>query len=43
MKIEAEKCKLSLVEAFHYKYYPAMIRLKEIIANGEIGRIKHVS
>lgn len=43
MRDEAIKQKKSLVEASHYQYHPLAFRIREIIASGEIGAIKHVS
>ncbi|MBI4516833.1 MAG: Gfo/Idh/MocA family oxidoreductase [Deltaproteobacteria bacterium] len=31
-----------LMEAFHYRYHPAIKRLKEITDSGELGRIRHI-
>jgi predicted dehydrogenase len=31
-----------LVEAFHYRYHPLAARMKEIVASGELGRIRHL-
>jgi len=42
MKNEAEKCKVVLVEAFHYRYHPLIRRAKEILDSGELGPIKDI-
>ncbi|KAF8906208.1 hypothetical protein CPB84DRAFT_1770236 [Gymnopilus junonius] len=39
----AEKKGLVLLEAFHYRFHPAVKRAKEIIKSGEIGAVKEVS
>lgn len=31
-----------VMEAFHYRYHPMMIRAAEILASGEIGEVRHV-
>ena len=31
-----------LFEAFHYRYHPALSRLREIVTSGEIGEITEV-
>ncbi len=31
-----------LVEAFHWRYHPLAARMREIIDNGELGRVRHV-
>lgn len=31
-----------IVEAFHYRYHPAMIRLGEIMASGVLGKLRHL-
>lgn len=38
----ARETGLVLSEAFAYRYHPLTARLKEIIANGEIGKVKHI-
>ncbi|KAF6764091.1 NAD(P)-binding protein [Ephemerocybe angulata] len=38
----AEKKGLVLLEAFHYRFHPAIQRLKAIVDSGELGKIKHV-
>lgn len=34
---------LVLLEAFHYRFHPAIQRVKAIIDSGELGAIKHIS
>ena len=31
-----------LIEAFHYRYHPLAARMKEIVASGELGAIRHL-
>ncbi len=31
-----------LVEAFHYRYHPLAARMREIVASGALGEVKHV-
>jgi predicted dehydrogenase len=31
-----------LVEAFHYRYHPLALRMKEIVDSGELGTIRHL-
>ncbi|WAC89157.1 Gfo/Idh/MocA family protein [Mycobacterium sp. Aquia_213] len=31
-----------VMEAFHYRYHPLTLRAEEIIASGELGKLKHV-
>jgi predicted dehydrogenase len=31
-----------VMEAFHYRYHPLALRIEEIIASGELGKLKHV-
>jgi predicted dehydrogenase len=31
-----------VMEAFHYRYHPLALRVEEIIASGELGRLEHV-
>ncbi|KAM6497057.1 NAD(P)-binding protein [Amanita muscaria] len=38
----AESKGLVLLEAFHYRFHPAIQRMKAIIDSGELGAIKHV-
>jgi predicted dehydrogenase len=38
----AESTGLVLMEAFHYRYHPLMVRAKEIVDNGEIGGLRHI-
>ncbi|KAF5383625.1 hypothetical protein D9615_003556 [Tricholomella constricta] len=39
----AEKKGLVLLEAFHYRFHPAIQRVKAIIDSGDLGAIKHIS
>ena len=39
---EAQKAGKVLMEAFHYLHHPATLRVREIIASGEIGELKSV-
>ncbi|KAF8878869.1 hypothetical protein BD779DRAFT_1553586 [Infundibulicybe gibba] len=39
----AEEKGLVLLEAFHYRFHPAVQRVKAIIDSGELGPIKHIS
>ncbi|PFH51856.1 hypothetical protein AMATHDRAFT_58388 [Amanita thiersii Skay4041] len=39
----AEAKGLVLLEAFHYRFHPAIQRTKAIIKSGELGSIKHIS
>jgi len=41
-KTADERPELVLMEAVHYRYHPATIRLKEIVSSGEIGSIQSV-
>ncbi|KAH9479443.1 D-xylose 1-dehydrogenase (NADP(+)) 2 [Psilocybe cubensis] len=38
----AEKKGLILLDAYHYRFHPALHRFKEIVQSGEIGKVKHV-
>lgn len=31
-----------VMEAFHYRYHPLTLRVEEIIASGELGKLRHV-
>jgi predicted dehydrogenase len=31
-----------VMEAFHYRYHPLALRVEEIVASGEIGKLQHV-
>jgi len=33
---------LVVMEAFHYRYHPLAHRMREIVASGELGRIRHI-
>ena len=37
---EAQKSGKFIVEAFHYRFHPAVIRLEEIVRSGTIGRLE---
>ncbi|KDQ14949.1 hypothetical protein BOTBODRAFT_333766 [Botryobasidium botryosum FD-172 SS1] len=39
----AEANNLILLEAFHYRFHPAIHRVKDIIDSGELGQVKHIS
>jgi predicted dehydrogenase len=39
----AKERRLVLLEAFHYRFHPAIQRVKEIIDSGELGNIKSVT
>lgn len=39
----AESKGLILMEAFHYRFHPAVQRLKAIVDGGELGAVKHIS
>ncbi len=38
----ARETGLVLSEAFAYRYYPLMQRVKQIISNGEVGQVRHI-
>nr|GAT50980.1 predicted protein [Mycena chlorophos] len=38
----AEQKNVVLLEAFHYRFHPAVARIKEIVESGEIGQVKAV-
>lgn len=38
----AAKSDRVVMEAFHYRYHPLSLRVEEIIASGEVGRLKRV-
>ena len=42
MAMVARETGLVLSEAFAYRYHPLTTRVKEIIASGELGKIKHI-
>jgi predicted dehydrogenase len=42
MRGAAERTGRVLMEAFHWRYHPLAERLREIIASGELGRLRHV-
>src|SRR5205823_7405165 len=38
----AEASDRVVMEAFHYRYHPLALRIEEIVASGELGKLKHV-
>jgi predicted dehydrogenase len=42
MRDAATRADRRLVEAFHYRYHPLFARMKEIIASGDLGEIRHI-
>lgn len=38
----ADRSDRTVMEAFHYRYHPLALRIEEIIASGELGRLQHV-
>lgn len=32
----------TVMEAFHYRYHPLMLRIEQILASGELGTLRHV-
>lgn len=38
----ADECGRLLIEAFHIRYHPLLLRMKEIVASGELGAIRHL-
>ena len=38
----ADRAGRLLVEGFHYRYHPLVLRMKEIVAGGELGELRHV-
>ena len=42
MAMVAQDTRLVLSEAFAYRYHPLATRLKEVISNGELGKIEHI-
>lgn len=38
----ANETKRVLVEAFHYRYHPLAMRMKEIVEQGELGKVRHL-
>lgn len=38
----AERSGLVVMEAFHWRYHPLAARIREIVASGEIGTVRHV-
>lgn len=39
---EATKAGKVLMDAFHYRYHPSAMRMREIIESGEIGEVKSI-
>ena len=42
MAATAERTDMVLMEAFHYRYHPLILRALEILHSGEIGTIRHI-
>jgi predicted dehydrogenase len=42
MALAAEKAGRVLVEAFHWRYHPLAERMKNVVASGALGRVRHV-
>jgi predicted dehydrogenase len=42
MAAAARACGRRLVEAFHWRYHPLAERLREIVAGGELGAVRHL-
>ena len=42
MAAAAEESGRVLVEAFHYRYHPLALRMKEIVDSGELGEVRHL-
>jgi predicted dehydrogenase len=42
MAAAAEDAGRMLVEAFHYRYHPLALRMKEIVDSGELGEVRHL-
>jgi predicted dehydrogenase len=38
----ADRSGLVVMEAFHYRYHPLMARVLEILADGELGAVRHI-
>jgi predicted dehydrogenase len=38
----ASRSGLVVMEAFHYRYHPLAHRMREIVASGELGRLRHI-
>lgn len=41
-QVAAQHPDLVVMEAFHYRYHPVAIRMREIIDSGELGALRHV-
>lgn len=42
MQAAAVQSGRQLIEAFHYRYHPLAARMKEIVASGELGTVRHL-
>src|SRR5690606_18164362 len=42
MAATARETGRTLVEAFHWRYHPLAVRMRAIVAGGELGRIRHL-
>jgi predicted dehydrogenase len=42
MVAAAQACGKILMEAFHYRYHPAFLRMQELVAGGELGKLQHL-
>jgi predicted dehydrogenase len=42
MAAAAQERQLVLMEAFHYRYHPLAVRMKEIVTSGELGEIRRL-
>ncbi len=38
----ADRTGLVVMEAFHYRYHPLALRMREIVGSGELGTVQHV-
>lgn len=38
----AERSGKVVVEAFHYRYHPLGLRMKEVVTSGQLGKIQHI-
>ncbi len=38
----ADRAGRVVLEAFHYRYHPLAIRMREIVTSGELGPLRHV-
>lgn len=39
----ADRAGLAVMEAFHYRYHPLAVRMKEVVSSGELGTLRHVA